>query len=199
MFCIVFNHSFPPINCLQSTGVLSALVWSMHAMCGEVQHIQLFWTGWSQRLFVSSDPLLLLVVFYLSILASVLLLSQYSIAIFMLTALRNLLTACLPFSHGLAVHAFLHKLTPILFKPLMQEWTSTFTLSSLSLVNSGTPFLPLYFLLSTTWIPPRGEYQDTSATEIDLPLWLPLFKEQRVAGFFFLVCFLPFCCFLIYK
>ncbi len=112
---------FPPICCLQSTGALSAPVWSIHAMCGEVQHIQLFWTGWSQRLFVSSDPLLLLVVFYLSILAAVLLLSQSSIAISMLTALVNLLTACLPSSYGLAVHVLFRKLTPILSKPLMQE------------------------------------------------------------------------------
>ncbi len=36
---------------------------------------------------------------------------------------------------------------PILSKPFIQEWTSTFTLSFLSLVNCGTLFLPLYFLL----------------------------------------------------
>ncbi len=51
--------------------------------------------------------------------AAVLPLSQSSIAVFMLTVL-NLLTACLPSSHGLAVHVFLHKLAPILSKPLMQ-------------------------------------------------------------------------------
>ncbi len=147
-----------PSNCLQYTGVLSALLWSMHAMC------RLLWTEWSQRLFILSDPLLLLSVFYLSNLAAVLLLSQSSVAIFMLTALLNLLNECFPSSHGLAVHVFLQKLTPILSKPLMQEWTSTSSLSSISLVNSGTAFLPLYFLLPTTWMPSRGEFQDTSAT-----------------------------------
>ncbi len=34
------------------------LVWSMHAMCAEVQHTRLSWAEWSQRLFVLSDPLL---------------------------------------------------------------------------------------------------------------------------------------------
>ncbi len=49
-----------------------------------------------ERHFVSSAPLLLLAIFYLLNLAAVLLLPQSSIAIFMLTALLNLLTACLP-------------------------------------------------------------------------------------------------------
>ncbi len=49
-------------------------------------------------------------------------LSQSSIAIFMLTALLNLLTACLPSSHGLGLLVFFfHKLTRMLSKPLMQE------------------------------------------------------------------------------
>ncbi len=52
------------------------------------------------------------------------------IAIFMLTALRNLLTACLPPSCGFSTLGFPLLLTPILSKPLMQESTSTFVLSS---------------------------------------------------------------------
>ena len=53
-----------------------------------------------------------------------------STAIFMLTALLNLLTACLPPSHSLAAHHFLLLLIPILSIFLMQELTSIFTLSS---------------------------------------------------------------------
>ena len=53
-------------------------------------------------------------------------------AIFMLTALLNSLTACLPLSRGLAAQDFLLLLIPILSIFLMQELTSIFTLSSLS-------------------------------------------------------------------
>ncbi len=42
------------------------------------------------------------------------------------------------------------KLIFLLFKFFVQELTSIFPLSSLSLVNSGTTFLCLYFLLPTT-------------------------------------------------
>ena len=49
----------------------------MLATCGEVQHTQLSWTEWSQRLFVSSDLLLSLAVFYLSNLAAMLPLSVF--------------------------------------------------------------------------------------------------------------------------
>merc|ERR1712035_176745 len=69
---------------------------------------------------------------------------------FMVTALLNLLTACLPPSGGLAAPDFLLTLTPFLSNSLMQELTSIFILSSLSLVNSGTLFLNLYFHLPTT-------------------------------------------------
>ncbi len=79
-------------------------------MCGEIQHTRLSSTEWNQRLFVSSDPLLLIAVLYFSILAGRLPLSQSFIAIFMLTALLNLLTACLPSSLFLALLVFLHKL-----------------------------------------------------------------------------------------
>merc|ERR1711911_490413 len=70
------------------------------------------------------------------------------IAIFMLTALQNLLTACLPPSCGIAAPVYLLSLIPILSNSLMQELTSTVILSFLSLVNSGTLFLLLYFHLA---------------------------------------------------
>ncbi len=74
---------------------------------------------------------------------------------------------------------------------LPKRYTSSFSLSSFSLVNIGTAFPLLYFLLSTTLMPSRGENQDTSVTKIDLLLWLTHFKEQRVAGFFSTFCFYP--------
>ena len=79
-----------------------------------------------------------------------LLLCLSSTAVFMVTALPNLLTACLPHSHGLDAQGFLLFLIPILSTSLMQELTSIFILSSLSLVNSGTLFLILFFHLPTT-------------------------------------------------
>merc|ERR1711980_20048 len=118
-------------------------------------------TGGSQKLFVSSTLLLLLTVYKLLKSAAVLLLFLSSIVIFMVTALLNLLTACLPPSRGLAAQDFLLFLTPMLSKPLMQELTSTFTLSSLPLVNSGTVFLGLYFLLPMTCMLSRWVYQET--------------------------------------
>merc|ERR1712035_301839 len=59
-------------------------------------------------------------------------------------------TACLLSSVGLATPDFLLTLTPFLSNSLMQEVTSIFIPSSLSLVNSGTLFLNLYFHLPTT-------------------------------------------------
>ena len=67
-------------------------------------------------------------------------------AIFMLTALLNLLTACSHPSPGLAAQDYL-LLIPILYIFLMQELTSIFTLSSLTLANSRTLFLCLFFHL----------------------------------------------------
>merc|ERR1712035_95523 len=134
---------------------------------GGAPPIQHFWTDWSQRPFVSSAPLLSLTVSFLLNSTAMLHLFLYFIAICMLTALLNLLTACLPPSRGLAAQDFLLFLTPMLSKPQMQELTSTFTLSSLPLVNSGTVFLGLYFLLPMTWMLSRGEYQDTSQTLFD--------------------------------
>ncbi len=104
------------------------------------KNIQLYWTEWCQS-FIRSLPL-----------TSCLLplksrRNVASLAIFYRCFHANCSSEhanCMPLSsHGLAVHVFLHKLTPILSKPHMQEWTSTFSLSSLSLVSSGTAFLPL--------------------------------------------------------
>ena len=52
----------------------------------------------------------------------------------------------------------------------MQELTSIFTLSSLTLVNSGTPYLNLYFHLPTTWTLSKEGYQDTCLPKFDLAL-----------------------------
>ena len=60
------------------------------------------------------------------------------------------LTACLPCSRGLSAQDLLLSLTPILSTSLMQELTSILSLSSVSLVNSGTLSLPLYFHLPMT-------------------------------------------------
>ena len=79
-----------------------------------------------------------------------LLLYLSSTAIFMLTAPLNLLTACLHPFRGLAAQDFLLLLILILSIFLMQELTSIFTLSSLTLVNSGTLFLCLFFHLPMT-------------------------------------------------
>merc|ERR1712035_178099 len=106
--------------------------------------------GWSQKLFVSSTLLLSLTVYNLLKSAAVLLLFLFSIVFFMITALLNLLTACLRLSGGLAAPDFLLTLTPFLSNSLIQELTSIFILSSLSLVNTGTLFLNLYFHLPTT-------------------------------------------------
>ncbi|MPC66741.1 hypothetical protein E2C01_060893 [Portunus trituberculatus] len=68
------------------------------------------------------------------------------IAIFMLTVLLILLTACLP-SCSLAAQVFLLPLIPLLSYSQMQMLTSILKHSYLSLVNSGTPCLLLYLHL----------------------------------------------------
>ena len=70
-----------------------------------------------------------------------------STAIFMLTALLNLLIACLPPSRGLTAENILLLLIPILSIFLMEKLTSIFTLWSLTLVNSENLFLSLFFQL----------------------------------------------------
>merc|ERR1712035_190644 len=105
--------------------------------------------------------------------AAMLLLSLSSIVIFMVTVLLNLLTACLPPSGGLAAPDFPLTLTPFLSNPLMQELTSVFIPSSLSLVNSGTLFLILYFHLPMTYILSKEEFQDTCPPKLAI-LWISL-------------------------
>ena len=82
-------------------------------------------------------------------------------AIFMLTALLNLLTACFHPSRGPATQDFLLLLILILSICLMQELTSIFTLSSLTLVNSRTLFLCLFCHLPMTKTLSKEECQDT--------------------------------------
>merc|ERR1711980_70278 len=105
-------------------------------------------TGGSQKLFVSSTLLLLLTVYKLLRSAAVLLLFLSSIVIFMVTALLNLLTACLPHSGGLAAPDFLLTLTPFLSNSLMQELTSIFIPFTGKLWNSlpESIFPPAYDL-----------------------------------------------------
>lgn len=66
----------------------------------------------------------------------------------MLIALVNLLAAYLHPSRGPSAHEF--DLSLMLLISLLQELTSIFIVSSLSLVYFGTAFLWLYFLLLTT-------------------------------------------------
>merc|ERR1712035_250995 len=81
--------------------------------------------------------------------AAMLLLCLYSTAISTPTAPLNLLTACLPLSHGLAALGFLLPHTLTLSNSPMQELINISILSFLLLVNSGTPFLlPSYDLNS---------------------------------------------------
>ncbi len=70
-------------------------------------------------------------------------------------------------SCGRAALGFPLVLTASLSKPLMQESTSTYVLSSLPLVGYGTAFLCLYFLLPTTYSSSRGSYQVTLLTYLD--------------------------------
>ena len=110
----------------------------------------------------------------------------FSIAIFMLTALLNLLTACLSPSRGLAAQDFLLLLIFILSIFLLQELTSIFILSSLTLVNSGTLFFCMFFHLLMTWILSKEECQDISHTKLDrhhLPLFLLLSSVQGLASY----------------
>ncbi len=104
----------------------------------------------------------------------------------MLTALWNLLTACLPPSHGLAKLDYPLLLTPILSKPLMQELTSIFILSSLSLVDSETAFLSLHFLLPMTCSTLRERYHGTLLLELDYDFLYVFFflGSSDCAGFF---------------
>ena len=74
----------------------------------------------------------------------------FSTAISMLTALLNLLTACLHLSHGLIAQGFLFFLIPMLYIFLMQELTSIFTLSFHILVTSRALCYCMFFHLPMT-------------------------------------------------
>ena len=84
----------------------------------------------------------------------------FATAISMLTALLNLLTVCLHTYDSFAAKDFI-LLIFILSIFLMHVLTSFFTLSSLTLVNSGTFFLFLFFHLTIT-LTLLKECQDTS-------------------------------------
>lgn len=79
-----------------------------------------------------------------------------SICFSMLTAHLILMIVCL---HAIMrprctlLSTYVHR---ILSKPLMQEVSGTYILSSLTMVNSGTVFPYLYFTLPATWIFGRG-------------------------------------------
>ena len=146
----VFVHFSLPPSCLLCTEALSVHAWNMVLMSGGVQPTQPYLTGWNLKLFVSSTLLFLLTILNLYITDAMLHLYLFSTAIFMLIALVNLLTACFHPSRDLAAQSFLLLLIPILSISLMQELTTIFNLSSLTLVNSGTLFLCLLFHLPMT-------------------------------------------------
>ena len=97
---------------------------------------------------------------------------------------------------GLATQDFLLLLILILSIYLMQELTSIFTLSSLTLVNSGTLFLFLFLHLPMTNTLSKEECQDTSHTKLDFLLYLyfsycPPYRVWQQAGFFLSLFFIP--------
>ena len=119
-------------------------------MCGAVHQSQDYWTGWNQRLFVSSTLLLLLIPYNLSPFAAVLHHFLFTITITQDTALLNSLNACFLPSGGHATLAKLPTLTPFLSNSLMQELTGILILSYTQLANSGTLYLYPSFRLTTT-------------------------------------------------
>lgn len=77
----------------------------------------------------------------------------------MLTALLNLCTSGLHPSRCLTGHDFLLKLTPVLFKIPHVRVNQYLYDQSLSLANSETVFVCLYFFLPMTLKLLRGKYQ----------------------------------------
>ena len=131
------------LSCLLCTGALSIHVWSMALMSGGAQLIQIFYNRAESKAFrlINSSPLT-------DCLQSLNNRRNVaSLSIFYRYYLLNLLTACFPPSRCLAAHDFLLLLIPILSIYLMQEFISIFTLASLTLVNSGTLFICLFFHL----------------------------------------------------
>ena len=130
---------------------------------------QLSLTEWSLRLFVSSALLLLLIVFYLLNSAAMLPLFLSSIDIFMLTALLNLLTACLPSIPRprcirLSTHAHPY-IVQTLYARVNQHLHSF-------IPHAGKLWNNLSFICISSCLRleplSRGGYQDTSPPEIDL-------------------------------
>ena len=160
-------------------------------MFREAPLIQLYWTRWNQKLFVLSTPLFWLTGFSLFLITAVLPLLLSFTAIVLLTAPLILLTACLPCSRGFATQDLLFPLTPILSTSLKQELTSILSPSILSLVNSGTLSLFMYFHLPMIWILLRGRYQDTYPilSAIDLEL-----SQASALQCFYFFIFLYLCC-----
>lgn len=107
------------------------------------------------------------------------------------------MSACLHPSRGLSALEVQLKLTLMLSKLIMYKLISILSLSSLSLVKAGTPFLYLHFLLPKAETVGKAECEDTfQPTSIILLVFfcLAVFKEQRVENSFFSVlsCF-DFC------
>ena len=91
-----------------------------------------------------------------------------SIAFFITTVLLNLVAVCLT-THPVLLPCYTSLyiyLTNLLSTLIMQELTSIFTLSSLSLVNTGTLCLLLFFPPSYCSNTHRKEYEDTSLTKL---------------------------------
>ncbi len=127
---------------------------------------------------------------------SMLPLSQSSIAIFMLTALLNLLTACFPSSHSLAILNFLHKLTPICRNPLCNSESVPHFFHPFhwgKLWNSlPASVLPVAYDLNAL----KRRVSRHLCNLNGFLLFDSHFKKQRVAGFFFYLLFLPMSCIL---
>lgn len=118
---------------------------------------------------IGSPPLTL---FYLLNLAALFNFFLSSIAISVLTALLNLLTAFLSTSCGNTALVFFYARPLSIYKLLVQELTSTSVLSSILLVYSGIVLICQCFLISMTCNFPRREYRDTSLTELVELLWI---------------------------
>ena len=144
--CIHFSL---PLSCLLCTEALSAHVWSMALMSGgDLTHTVLLNRMESKAFQLISSPLTdcLDSLSHFHNVASLSIFYHY----FHADCSLNMLSACLPPSHGLIAQDFLLLLIPILSIFLMQELTSIFTLSSPTLVISGTLFLCLFFHLPIT-------------------------------------------------
>ncbi len=174
--------------------VRPCMEYASHVWGGFHTHTQLSWTEWSEKLFVSSTPLLLLTAFCLLISAAVLLHFLSFIIIFMLTVLLNLLTACLHFSRSLAAQDIPLKLTSLLSKFLIRELTSIFS-PSVTVTGKLRNSLPLTTFPSTYDLiffqkgsikPPLNSILIMLLTT----LWLFLFYGAAARGLFFLSLFL---------